>query len=174
MKIITILILMISTQVLAEESVIVGKQRDYVDTGTYTVKQCNQIANVSKRTIKAAISGVPIAEVINKFTVDVGTKVNSIVNPHLEVTGISSGRPDTGVSDKNVIDPLGDGNWNNWSNNWPIGVDKIRAIYKTVDQIKTKHGQVRPQDRVLLNNRVELKLIKCRKMAFGDNPDDLC
>jgi hypothetical protein len=46
----------------------------------------------------------------------------------------------------------------------------IRAIYKTVSQIKTKHGQVREQDRVRLNNRVEQKLIECRENGIlGDN-----
>ena len=66
MKIITILLLMISTQAQALTA------RDVLTAGVYTVEQCNQIANISKRTIKAAISGVPIAEVINKFTVATG------------------------------------------------------------------------------------------------------
>ena len=49
----------------------------------------------------------------------------------------------------------------------PTGLPaQIRAIYKTVNQVKTKYGQVRPQDRVRLNNRVEQKLIECREMAF--------
>ena len=61
MKIITILLLMISTQAQALTA------RDVLTAGVYTVEQCNQIANISKRTIKAAIIGVPIAEVINKF-----------------------------------------------------------------------------------------------------------
>ena len=60
MKII-ILLLMISTQAQALTA------RDVLTAGVYTVEQCNQIANISKRTIKAAISGVPIAEVIEKF-----------------------------------------------------------------------------------------------------------
>jgi hypothetical protein len=63
MKIITILLLMISTQALAEQ----GGGVVVIPPGTYTVKQCNQIANISKRTIKAAIIGVPIDEVIDKF-----------------------------------------------------------------------------------------------------------
>jgi len=42
---------------------------------------------------------------------------------------------------------------------------RITAIYKTVDQIKTKYGQVRSQDIARLNNRVEQKLIECREMA---------
>ena len=33
-------------------------------------------------------------------------------------------------------------------------------------------GQVRPQDRVKLNNRVEQKLIECREMAFLDSAGD--
>ena len=43
--------------------------------------------------------------------------------------------------------------------------NKITAIYKTVNQIKTKYGQVREQDRVRLNNRVEQKLREFREMA---------
>ncbi len=71
MKIITILLLMISTQAQA-----LGI--DTTAPGAFSVKQCNQIANISKRTIKAAISGVPIAEVINKFTEFVGEAAGGI------------------------------------------------------------------------------------------------
>ena len=67
MKIITILLLMISTQALAEERVIVDKAQARFSPRMERLKQCDQIANISKRTIKAAIIGVPIAEVINKF-----------------------------------------------------------------------------------------------------------
>ena len=62
---------MISTQAKAQ-TLGVDADGDLTETLTFSVKQCNQIANVSKRTIKAAISGVPIAEVINKFTVATG------------------------------------------------------------------------------------------------------
>ena len=57
-----------------------------------------------------------------------------------------------------------DGAWND---------NRIRAIYKTVDQIKTKYGQVRPQDRARLNNRVEQKLIECREMANLEDTKNL-
>jgi hypothetical protein len=52
------------------------------------------------------------------------------------------------------------------------GTKIITAIYKSVDQIKTKYGQVRPQDRARLNNRVEQKLIKCREMANLEDAED--
>jgi hypothetical protein len=42
--------------------------------------------------------------------------------------------------------------------------NKITAIYNTVNQIKTKYGQAREQDRVRLNNRVEQNLIECLKL----------
>ena len=58
---------------------------------------------------------------------------------------------------------LTDGQMDGWILEYPG--KSIRAIYKTVDQIKTKYGQVRPQDRVRLNNRVEQKLLECREMA---------
>ena len=51
MKIITILLLMISTQAQAMANTAEG------GLNSFTVEQCNQIANISKRTIKAAIIG---------------------------------------------------------------------------------------------------------------------
>ncbi len=74
---------MISTQAQARDLHVNGAVRGQAksgnaDHGIWSVKQCNQIANVSKRTIKAAISGVPIAEVINKFTEFVGEAAGGI------------------------------------------------------------------------------------------------
>ena len=167
MKIITILLLMISTQALAEERVMVDKAqaltaRDILDNGytrVTTVEQCNQIANISKRTIKAAISGVPIAEVIEKFVYSDFTQFRddsnleniTIADSAHHWDGQAAGAELSGVRlmEYHTTTPG----------------HKIRAIYKTVDQIKTKYGQVRPQDIARLNNRAEQKLIECRKTA---------
>ena len=150
---------MISTQAQAQTLVLPDSQ-----AANFTVKQCNQIANISKRTIKAAISGVPIAEVVDKFTQGDWTHKRgwAAAGQFLWTEDlpydIASSRTQDGVK------------LNNWRangdgvNGFHVWVD---AIYKTVNQIKTKYGQVREQDRVLLNNRVELKLIECRKMAIG-------
>ncbi|SVE02288.1 uncharacterized protein METZ01_LOCUS455142 [marine metagenome] len=51
---------MISTQAKAQTLGVDADGGDLTETLTFSVKQCNQIANVFKRTIKAAISGVPI------------------------------------------------------------------------------------------------------------------
>lgn len=188
MKIITILLLMIFTQVLAEERVIVDKApvgsydepghgKDFNDSLTpdvptdmdfqgehdnhaKAIKQCNQIANVSKRTIKAAISGVPIAEVINKFTVP--NAISSPFGPRIDPTESQEvTRTSPNLAPSAIMDPIDLPGWHY------VNVSLISAIYKTVDQIKTKYGQVRPQDRVRLNNRVEQQLIKCREMAIA-------
>jgi len=161
MKIITILLLMISTQAQAMANTAEGGLK------SFTVEQCNQIANISKRTIKAAIIGVPIAEVINKFTQGDWTHQTGeaaagqfVWTEDLPYDIASSGTQD-GVK------------LNNWRANGD-GIQAIRAagpityitaIYKTVDQIKTKYGQVRSQDIARLNNRVEQKLRECREMA---------
>jgi len=136
---------------------------DTTAPGAFSVKQCNQIANISKRTIKAAIIGVPIAEVINKFTQGDWTHQTGeaaagqfVWTEDLPYDIASSGTQD-GVK------------LNNWRANGD-GIQAIRAagpityitaIYKTVGQIKTKYGQVRPQDRVRLNNRIEQLLLEC-------------
>ena len=50
--------------------------------------------------------------------------------------------------------------------NTPLNEMHICSICLTTDnQIKTKYGQVREQDRVRLNNRVEQQLIECGQMA---------
>ena len=46
---------------------------------------------------------------------------------------------------------------------WKTPPTKSRQFIK--QSIKTKYGQVREQDRVRLNNRVEQKLRECREMA---------
>ena len=146
---------------------------------SFTVEQCNQIANISKRTIKAAISGVHITEVINKFTVHAAQFVltedgKPIVVPSSQ-TFING--PGPGEFIGSIGEPLNDFDYNDLqaleppsvleSNGTDVKVvADITAIYKTVNQIKTKYGQVRPQDRVRLNNRVEQKLLECREMAF--------
>ena len=203
MKIITILLLMISTQAQAQTLVLPDSQ-----AANFTVKQCNQIANISKRTIKAAISGVPIAEVIEKFGgIDTGGEslllpaVQSIVENTVD-SKMDSYNPGKGASigSRGTVEidrAIGDGA--NWSGDDCGGNSQtssvrcnpnveslkdvrtttdlthtlqdnsyfIRAIYKTVDQIKTKYGQVREQDRVRLNNRVEQKLVACQNGALS-------
>ena len=171
MKIITILLLMISTQAQA-----LGI--DTTAPGAFSVKQCNQIANISKRTIKAAIIGVPIAEVINKFTVELDgvpgqfkddsdlENITIADSPHhslasgITTHGDSGGAVRGWVDDPGVV--IGTNTGLTQGGNNPNPVPKITAIYKTVDQIKTKYGQVRPQDRVRLNNRVEQNLMECQ------------
>ena len=199
MKIITILLLMISTQAQALTAM------DVLTAGVYTVEQCNQIANISKRTIKAAIIGVPIAEVIDKFadrpdrlailedvqaksglldgqtthgiTGDTSNLVPSPRSQQLNQLGddaqISRIQASSeGTQQMNRLRPSSTQNLTvkagpqtvsdvivtSLADNAP---SKIRAIYKTVGQIKTKYGQVRPQDRVRLNNRIEQLLLEC-------------
>ena len=162
---------MISTQAHAMEekdgggTYLNGSRED----GAKAIKQCNQIANISKRTIKAAISGVPIAEVINKWA------PNDKDPGQLDLKNITN--PD------DIPYSQGDAIWTEtqtFSNmlfsdmlkNDSISA-RVRAIYKTVDQIKTKYGQVRPQDRVRLNNRVEQKLRECVKLIDVDADVDV-
>ena len=147
MKLLPILLLMISTQVLAEEK----------PTGTNKIKQCNYIANIAKDTIKAAISGQAISVCggdFPPFVVDqTGQHTKGISGdcqagwPALGAGGGSSGLS-TGADFQNKLH------------------QHVRSYYRAVDQIKTKYGQVRPQDRVRLNNRVEQKLLECRKTAY--------
>jgi len=146
MKIITILLLMISTQIFAEKRGILDNATSGQSTSYFTVEQCNQIANISKRTIKAAISGVPIAEVINKFVYSDFTQFRDDSN--LENITIADSAHHS-IAEADAI-----------TDDYYMG-GRITAIYKTVDQIKMKHGQVRPQDRVRLNNRVEQLLLEC-------------
>ena len=155
MKIITILLLMISTQA---QAISMANTAEGGIT-SFTVEQCNQIANVSKRTIKAATSGVPIAEVINKFTQGARPHQTgeALLLPAVQAVGV----PVPHDLSKQQADEYKDS-----SAGAAIELaNKITAIYKTVNQIKTKYGQVRPQDRVRLNNRVEQKLLECREMA---------
>jgi hypothetical protein len=165
MKIITILLLMISTQALAEERVMVDKAQALLKTFAEgdpfrTVEQCNQIANISKRTIKAAIIGVPIAEVIEKFT----------HNLEFDISQVITNMPPSRLEDSNLENiTIADSAHHSIAEADAITDDyymggRITAIYKTVDQIKTKYGQVRPQDRARLNNRVEQKLMECLKL----------
>jgi hypothetical protein len=180
MKIITILLLMISTQAQAQ-TLGVDADGDLTET-LFTVEQCNQIANVSKRTIKAAISGVPIAEVIEKFIMTSRFDTNTGQERELDIqqadeyADTSAGRAIDNVLNANTDteEKIGDADaeppWsiqggNAITDDYYMG-GRITAIYKTVDQIKTKYGQVRPQDRVRLNNRVEQKLLECRKTAY--------
>ena len=183
MKIITILLLMISTQVLAEKRGILDNATSGQSTSYFTVEQCNQIANISKRTIKAAISGVPIAEVIEKFGgIDTGGEslilpaVQNIVENTVD-SKMDSYNPGKGASIQEprstsyVPDGRNDGKVTVIQKDISAPADMkgtkiITAIYKTVDQIKTKYGQVRPQDIARLNNRAEQKLLECRQMAF--------
>ena len=178
MKII-ILLLMISTQAQAMANTAEG------GLNSFTVEQCNQIANISKRTIKAAIIGVPIAEVINKFTdekeFDIaqlgGDAGHTAILAGADATEIqfTDGAVDSSQGDSSVAIADSAGHSLESSGNYgavrliegPTGLpSQIRAIYKTVGQIKTKYGQVRPQDRERLNNRVEQLLLECRKTAF--------
>jgi len=203
MKIITILLLIISTQVLAEKRGILDNATSGQSTSYFTVEQCNQIANISKRTIKAAISGVPIAEVIEKFGNVKGWSKDKY-NPDganwrvyenklaSQDTHTMAPPPNTGsrLSDDNTagVPVGGSGTLNNWrangdgvqassegtialSNGSPART--ITAIYKTVKQVKTKYGQVRPQDRARLNKRVEQKLMECREMANLEDTKNL-
>ena len=176
---------MISTQAQAVTSF------ELVTADVYTIEQCNQIANISKRTIKAAISGVPIAEVIEKFGgIDTGDPsslilpaVQNIVENTVD-SKMDSYNPGKGASIQEprstnyVPDGRNDGKVTVIQKDISAPADMkgtkiITAIYKTVDQIKTKYGQVRPQDRVRLNNRVEQKLIECRQMAFVEDTKNL-
>jgi len=157
MKIITILLLMISTQAQAMANTAEGGLK------SFTVEQCNQIANISKRTIKAAIIGVPIAEVINKFTQGDWTHQTGeaaagqfVWTEDLPYDIASSGTQD-GVKLNNWR-VNGDG-----TNGFHVWVD---AIYKTVDKIKIG-GDVNQQDALLmLNNRVEQQIIECGENAL--------
>ena len=156
---------------------------DTTAPGAFSVKQCNQIANISKRTIKAAIIGVPIAEVIEKFGgIDTGGEslllpaVQNIVKNTVD-SKMDSYNAGKGASVDSLNTPgsfqkpqITDDQIDGWILEYPG--KSIRAIYKTVDQIKTKYGQVRPQDRVRLNNRVEQKLIKCREMTNLEDAED--
>ena len=125
MKILIILILMISTQAQA-----LGI--DTTAPGAFSVKQCNQIANISKRTIKAAIIGVPIAEVINKFTVATGPingcqfkdDVQNEATKSMNAKDRASGYKDYDYCHAQMED----------------ATNKITAIYKTVNQIKIWSG----------------------------------
>ena len=156
---------MISTQAQAA-TLGVDADGDLTET-LFTVKQCNQIANVSKRTIKAAIIGVPIAEVINKFgMLSPGGNTNFV--PDSRNDGKITVNPGSG----SIREPLNDFDYNDLqaleppsvleSNGTDVKVvADITAIYKAVNQIIKKHGVVRPQDRVRLNNRVEQQLIEC-------------
>jgi len=169
---------MISTQAQALTA------RDVLTAGVYTVEQCNQIANISKRTIKAAIIGVPIAEVIEKFgnvtdwskdsyNPGKGASYNPGKGASYNPGKGASYNPGKGASIQQLNQKLDapqskltDGQMDGWILEYPG--KSIRAIYKAVDQIKTKYGQVRPQDIARLNNRAEQKLIECRKTALSE------
>ena len=181
---------MISTQVLAEKRGILDNATSGQSTSYFTVEQCNQIANISKRTIKAAISGVPIAEVIEKFGgIDTGGEslilpaVQNIVENTVD-SKMDSYNPGKGASynpgkGASIQEPRSTSYVPDGRNDGKVtviqkdisapadmkGTKIITAIYKTVDQIKTKYGQVRPQDIARLNNRAEQKLIESRKTA---------
>ena len=170
MKIITILLLMISTQALAEERVIVDKAQARFSPRMERLKQCDQIANISKRTIKAAIIGVPIAEVIEKFTDTTGTAVAFQANADAIIDTLgdgegSAGQGITGGSNSSKHNSLIIMESYPSLSSQAAGKEIVSAIYKAVDQIKTKYGQVRPQDIARLNNRAEQKLLECRQMA---------
>ena len=98
MKIITILLLMISTQAQAQ-TLGVDADGDLTET-LFTVEQYNQIANVSKRTIKAAISGVPIAEVIEKFIMTSRFDTNTGQERELELVEYAGNRQVFGFNGK--------------------------------------------------------------------------
>ena len=168
MKIITILLLMITHQILAENitvSIDDGEYKEALGIGTTapggrTVEHCNQIANISKRTIKAAISGVPKAEVINKFTDGDWT--------HNKGVKVIRGDGNVGIGSL-----MADGTDGYYNDPWLV-TNKITAIYKAVNQIKMKHSQVREQDRVRLNNRVEQQLIRCCDFVGGGTAIAVC
>ena len=164
MKILTILLLMISTQAQAVTSF------ELVTADVYTIEQCNQIANVSKRTIKAAISGVPIAVVINKLRAELdGVGKQFKDDTDLENITIADSPHHQGLTANQPQDKVRLMEFNDWA----VPGCHSTSIYKTVDQIKTKYGQVRPQDRVRLARRVEQKLIECRQMAFVEDTKNL-
>ena len=150
MKIITILLLMISTQA---QPISMANTAEGGLT-SFTVEQCNQIANISKRTIKAAISGVPIAEVIEKFGgIDTGGEslilpaVQNIVENTVD-SKMDSYNAGKGASVDSLNTPgsfqkpqITDDQIDGWILEYPG--KSIRAIYKTVDQIKTKQNKTK-------------------------------
>jgi len=131
MKIITILLLMISTQAQAWP--------DEVDLGsTYpekALKLCKISMSFAGTTIKLAMDGVPVAKALNKLR-----KSNQDISIR-------------------------------WDE------EDTRAIYKTVDQIKTKYGQVRPEDKVALDQAVQDQYWACAARVqeiFGNNEGGRC
>ena len=157
---------MISTQAQAQ-----ALQRDWEgdqlvlpdsQAANFTVEQCNQIANISKRTIKAAIIGVPIDEVINIFTKEwTHTRGWAVAGQFVWTEDLPYDIASSGTQDGVKL--------NNWrvngdgTNGFHVWVD---AIYKTVDKIKIG-GDVNQQDALLmLNNRVEQQIIECGENAL--------
>ena len=127
---------MISTQAQALQRDWEGDQLVLPDSqaANFTVEQCNQIANISKRTIKAAIIGVPIAEVINKFTVATGPingcqfkdDVQNEATKSMNAKDRASGYKDYDYCHAQMED----------------ATNKITAIYNTVNQIKSNQNKI--------------------------------